>query len=171
MTEHRRLKKSEFLEVRLPHPTKLAFMERCRGEGRSASEVVRGFIEAYLAGPRGAAPGRPARLVAAGAALAACGLAAAPSFARPTAGDDFARLDLNRDGQVSLAEFDRAASVQVGVAAPRGWLDKVGLTHAPGRPALDEGLRRDVLRAAFDQIDSDRDGALTLAEYRRWRGA
>ena len=29
-----RLKKSETLEIRLPHPTKLAFMASCRAEGR-----------------------------------------------------------------------------------------------------------------------------------------
>ncbi len=171
MTEHRRLKKSEFLEVRLPHPTKQAFMDRCHGEGRSASEAVRGFIDAYLAGPRRGAPGRAARLIAAGAALLACGLAAAPSFARPTAGGDFARLDLNHDGRVSLAEFDRAATVRIGVASSGEWLEKVGLTHAPARVALNDRLRRDVLGAAFAQIDADRDGAISLAEYRRWRGA
>lgn len=42
-------KKSENLEIRLPHDAKHAFMERCRRDGRSASDVLRGFIDAYLA--------------------------------------------------------------------------------------------------------------------------
>ena len=41
-------KKSETLEVRLPFETKSAFMARCQDEGRTASEAVRGFIEAEL---------------------------------------------------------------------------------------------------------------------------
>jgi hypothetical protein len=171
MDEQRRLKKSEFLEVRLPHPTKQAFMARCRSDGRSASETVRGFIESHLSGrspPR--APRPRLRLAAAGAALLACGLAAAPSFARTTASADFARLDLDRDGRVSLAEFDRGARVQVALApAASGWLQTVGLAPAPRQPPLNDSLSRAVLAAAFRQIDADRDGSVSLAEYRRWR--
>ena len=170
MTEHRRLKKSEFLEIRLPYPTKQAFMSRCHADGRSASETVRSYIDAHLAGPsRRRRPGRPGRLIAAGAALLICGLVAAPSFARPTAGDDFGRLDLNHDGRVSLTEFGQLASVQIAVAPADGWLRQLGLAPTPALPALDERLRQEVLRAAFAQIDSDRDGEITLGEYRRAR--
>ena len=170
MTEHRRLKKSEFLEIRLPYPTKQAFMNRCRADGRSASEAVRSYIDAYLAAPsQRRTPGRPGRLIAAGAALLICGLVAAPSFARPTAGDDFGRLDLNHDGRVSPVEFSQLASVQIAVAPAGGWLRQVGLAPTPALPALDGRLRREVLRAAFAQIDSDRDGEITLGEYRRAR--
>ena len=48
MTEPRPPKKSESLEIRIPYPTKQAFMERCREEGVSASEVLRGLIETRL---------------------------------------------------------------------------------------------------------------------------
>lgn len=39
-------KKSETLEIRIPHETKQALMARSRSEGRPASEVVRSFIDA-----------------------------------------------------------------------------------------------------------------------------
>jgi hypothetical protein len=108
MTETRRLKKSETLEVRLPHPTKLAFMARCRDEGVSASEAVRGFIEGRL--ETGATPARTRRLplIAAGAlAAAAMAAVAAPSLARTGPPADFARLDADRDGRLTPAELSR----------------------------------------------------------------
>jgi len=49
MTEPRAPKKSETLEIRIPYPTKTAFMEKARAEGRAASEIVREKIDAYLA--------------------------------------------------------------------------------------------------------------------------
>jgi hypothetical protein len=48
MTEPRPPKKSETLEIRIPYPTKTAFMEKARAEGRAASEIVRERIDAYL---------------------------------------------------------------------------------------------------------------------------
>jgi hypothetical protein len=101
-----RLKKSETIEIRLPYPTKLAFMARCRGEGRSASEVLRGFI----CGELNAAPerhARPARLLIGALIAAAMGAVALPSLAHPTLRADFGRLDRNGDGQISAAEFAR----------------------------------------------------------------
>ncbi len=171
MTAPRPLKKSEFLEVRLPHPVKQAFMARCQDESRTASEAVRGFIDGYLA-ESGKGPRRrlPARLLAAGVALMAFGLAAAPSFARTTASGDFARLDANHDGGVSLSEFERSSRVQVALSpAPSGWLQAMGLTSGLAEPALDQRLKLEVAAAAFREIDSDRNGSITLAEYRRFR--
>ena len=124
-----RLKKSETLEIRLPYPTKLAFMARCRDEGRSASEALRLFIDGHLDGrPAQRAPRLahhlPGRLLAGALVAAAVGAIALPSLAHPnlraefdrlatsprhTIGlADFARLDTNHDGQISYAEF-RAA--------------------------------------------------------------
>ena len=48
MSAPRKLKKSESLEIRIPYPTKLAFMARCQAEGVSASEALRGFIDGQL---------------------------------------------------------------------------------------------------------------------------
>ena len=100
-----RLKKSESLEIRLPYPTKQAFMARCQADGRSASEALRGFIEAELAGPR--PRGRLRYLLAGGLAAAALGAIAVPSMARPAASAEFQAIDANGDGALSPAEFAR----------------------------------------------------------------
>ena len=97
-------KKSETLEIRLPHPTKQAFMARCRDDGRSASEALRGFIDAHLDHPSPPAPAhRLTRWVAGAVMAAAAGAIALPSLAHPAS--DFQRLDADRDGAVSVAEF------------------------------------------------------------------
>jgi hypothetical protein len=82
-------------------------MARCRDEGRSASEAVRGFIERELA-PPAAAP-RPRllpRLVAGVLLAAAVGAAAAPTLAHPNSAAEFSRLDRNHDGVLTLDEFE-----------------------------------------------------------------
>lgn len=110
MSAPRKLKKSESLEIRIPHPTKQAFMARCRAEGRSASEALRGFIEGQLdAGPKPPARRAPPwRLIAGAAIVAALGAAAVPSLARPGLNAaEFARLDANHDGVLTYAEFQR----------------------------------------------------------------
>ena len=108
-------KKSEVLEVRLPYETKTAFMARCREADRTASEVVRLFIDQELEGRavkpsvhRGFAWRAPlGRLLAAALAGLAVGAVAAPSLARPTAPSHaaFERLDANHDGVLSFEEF------------------------------------------------------------------
>ena len=101
-----RLKKSETLEIRLPYPTKLAFMARCRDEGCSASEALRGFIDGAIE------PSRPVRrtnhLLAGALIAAAVGAIALPSLAHPSHAltlAEFVRLDTDHDGKVSIAEF------------------------------------------------------------------
>ena len=115
MTAKPRLKKSETLEIRLPYPTKVAFMARCRDEGRTASEALRGFIDGAVE-PRRPAKA-PRKLIAGALIAAAVGAIALPSLAHPTlrtqldhlaAAADFARLDTNHDGKLSLAEFTAA---------------------------------------------------------------
>lgn len=153
-------KKSESLEIRLSHPAKLAFMVRCRDEGRSASEVLRGLIEGYDG--RRAARRRRALRLAAGAALAATvGAAALPSFARSGPEAEFARLDRDGDGAVSLAELSRGATVRLSVRAARvRVVDDADL-------AAQARLRALILRSLFDRFDSDRDGSISLDEYRQ----
>ena len=100
-------KKSEVLEVRLPYETKTAFMAHCRETRRTASEVVRIFIDQELEGRKSRPRGLVWRAVAAALAGLAVGAVAAPSLARPTAASHatFERLDANHDGVLSFEEF------------------------------------------------------------------
>jgi hypothetical protein len=110
MSAPRKLKKSESLEIRIPYPTKQAFMARCRDEGRSASEALRAFIDGQLETAKPAPPRRatPWRLIAGAAIVAAMGAAAVPSLARPGLNAaEFAALDANHDGVLTYAEFQR----------------------------------------------------------------
>lgn len=130
MTVPRPPKKSETLEVRMPHDQKRAFLEACRNEGRTASEVVRGFVEGYLA--RAAAAerggerlldeprswrslamslvsrnGRRSLLAGGVGALGLLALAVSPSAADIDFRAMFDRMDANADGRVTVEEFAR----------------------------------------------------------------
>jgi hypothetical protein len=113
-------KKSETLEIRLPYPTKQAFMARCRDDGRSASEALRGFIEREIEAPA-RRPANGLRWVVGAALALAAGAAAVPSLAHPAS--DFQRLDRNGDGRISAAELlalDTDRDGQVSSAEFRG---------------------------------------------------
>lgn len=117
MRDPAKLKKSESLEIRLPFPTKEAFMARCRQDGRSASDALRGFIDGYLEPTpveASRSPNRPWRLVIAGAVAAGLAATVAPALARPTPAivhteAEFQRLDRDHDGKLTLVEFKRLA--------------------------------------------------------------
>lgn len=104
-------KKSETLEIRIPYESKQAFMARCQDEGVSASEALRGFIEAQVAPPPALAPARPRysrlKVALAAAAALAVGATALPSLAGQVDRNGFERFDLDHDGVVTLAEFAR----------------------------------------------------------------
>jgi len=156
-------KKTETLELRLPYETKLAFMARCRSAGVSASEALRGYIADFVDEQRPARRriGPRARLgLVAGAILAVSALAAQPSLARAGVSAGFNRLDANRDGAVTFAEFDRSAS-------PRVTFD-LGTLPRPPAAGLSPALREQVLREQFERMDADRNGRVTWAEFERF---
>lgn len=111
MFEPKKLKKSESLEIRIPHSTKQAFMAQCRADGRSASDTLRAFIDLHLDGEAARpAPRRRHHLIAGAMIAAAVGAVALPSLARPSAQSEFSRLDADGDGRVTfrdLSRFDR----------------------------------------------------------------
>lgn len=117
-------KKSETLEVRLDHQTKQDFIETCRENGTTASDVVRGGIDRYLAKQRKSSR-RPTpeandgvsamivpfvkerkRVLAGGVGAATlAALVALPSAAGPDVRAAFDRLDRNGDGVLSAEEY------------------------------------------------------------------
>lgn len=121
MEERKPQKKTETLEVRLPHDTKRAFLDACRADGTTASEVVRDSIQSYLddrAGPeRQTSTGRliamipkPVRkvryLAGAAGAVGLTVFAVLPSAAGPDFRAVFERLDANGDGILTPEEFN-----------------------------------------------------------------
>jgi hypothetical protein len=146
-------KKSETLEIRLPHETKAAFMARCGQDGVTASQALRGFIETRIAEDSRPPAWRRWAKIAAGAAVA-LGVAGAalPSLAGPLARTGFDQLDANDNGSLSLAEFAAGARAEVRIE---------GRVTAPA-----PDLRRALLDQAFRQADLDGDGGLSPAEYR-----
>jgi hypothetical protein len=111
VTPKKPVKKNASIEVRLSDEAKSAFMERCRDQGRTASEAIRLFIDDQMevlnAPPR--LPRRFGRVVIAGFVGTIFGLGvAAPSIARSTADCRivFQQLDRNHDGVIDHREFD-----------------------------------------------------------------
>ncbi len=107
-------KKTETIEIRLAHETKLAFMARCRDEGVSASEALRTYIGSRLeAAPAGSSTAgtdwRKPMQWAAGAAVA-LGVAATavPSLAGSSDRNGFRQLDQDGNGAVSRSELERS---------------------------------------------------------------
>lgn len=98
-------KKSETLEIRLPHAAKVAFMDRCRAAGLTASEVVRDLIEREAPRSRRVMKRWQAALLAVAGLI--IGAAAAPSIAQALPGSRaaFDQMDANRDGVISFDEF------------------------------------------------------------------
>ena len=156
MSSQRPPKKSETLEIRIPYPTKTAFMEKAKAEGRAASEIVREQIDAYL----GAEPApetladkavvmirrnlRGAGLMLAGAGSAlAISLAAAPA----TAGRGIEEAPL---AAVGIDANDGTSPLMIVVDLPAGGLTATQLG--------------DLVSQAFARLDKDGNGVLSLGE-------
>ncbi len=110
MVSNRAPKKNEAIEVRLDNATKAAFMANCARDGSSASDVIRGFIDARLnarskAGRRPTSASRMAMAALLGALLGVG--ATAPSLAHGVASPRpaFEQLDRNHDGVLTAAEY------------------------------------------------------------------
>jgi hypothetical protein len=110
MASAKSTKKNDSIEIRLPDETKAAFREKCRREGRTASDAVRSFIDEQIE-PRAGLRRRRRSLwriglaVAAGAVLG--GGLAAPSIAASSdnSRSAFRALDRDHDGALTYEEF------------------------------------------------------------------
>ena len=174
MSGRRRPKKSETVEVRLSHDVKSALMEKARGEGRSASEVIRASIDCYLAEqPKETRPmistlWKPAAAIGATAIAAMwAAIAPAPLHAKPDLKAVFQAIDVNRDGTISRDEFVQHASnpaVQKLHAEQKGGMH-AAMAAMHGQKAH-ERPSEDALRGHFSKIDADSNGSVTFAEFR-----
>lgn len=171
MKRRREPKKSETLEVRLPHEVKTALMCKASAEGRSASEVVRESIGAYLADtPKEArnmliTAWKPA--VVAGTAvigIAWSAMAPTPLAAAPDLRAVFQSLDRNNDGVLSAGEFVQHTA-DPGIQklhdahkddGHQGMAASHGAAHA--KPSAE------TLRAHFARLDANSDGTVKLEE-------
>lgn len=161
-------KKSDTIEVRLPHAVKRAFMAHCRAEGRTASDVVRGFVEARLAeGP--AAPSALRRWFRPAAAAAMLGALALAMPSAVTAAPDlrpaFAMIDRNHDGLLTPDEYGARSQPPGRECGPHHVL---ALPLREGVVPHARGTRAFVIGAAdfsFAGADANKDGKVSFAEY------
>jgi Ca2+-binding EF-hand superfamily protein len=182
MTRKKPPKKTESLEVRLTHAVKQAFMARARSRGRTASSLVREFIESYLAGndprkenrtmlKRFATPAAVTSLVATAIAIHAVtptAASAAPDFKAL-----FDRLDRDRDGKLSAEEFaSRSATDLIFSHDPpdlgQGVVPMMIAVHSATREALSDERSAEAHAAApeiFSRLDGDGNGAITFGEF------
>lgn len=178
MDERREAKKSETLEVRLSHEVKHALMQKAQAEGRSASEVVRHSISAYLAEqPKEArsmliTAWKPAAAVAAGTfALIWSVVAPNPALAGPDLRAAFVKFDADQDGSVSLDEFRAGHSddrFMVHSNMPRDQVGPVMIPiHHGARPTdtAASPVPPEMLRAEFSRQDVNGNGSVDFAEF------
>ena len=179
----RKPKKTESLEVRLPHEVKRAFMDRARSRGRTASSLVRDFIDSYLAGTnprtenrtmlkRIATPAAVTSVIASAIALHVVTPTAAS--AQPDFKSVFNQLDVDKDGKLSPEEMSGNAplasepyahhSADMGqgaipliVAAHSGM---ARIFHGSGSPQGQADMHK-----SFAALDSDGNGAVTFGEF------
>jgi hypothetical protein len=147
------------LEVRLSFETKARLMAQCRADGTTASDVVRTLIEAHLTEAALSTPHKEpwmshvfklavpvlAAALAGTLLLGAGGVAEANPELKKA---EFARLDVDKNGRLTIEEFAAAP------ASASKTADGAGTTAPAPKPA-----------DLFARLDADKDGVLTEAEY------
>jgi Ca2+-binding EF-hand superfamily protein len=183
MSERRPPKKSETLEVRVPHEVKDALMRKAHAEGRSASDVVRTFIADYLDGDSKEAPSmfvsmwKPAAAAGAiGLAVLWSALAPAPLSAGPDLKAAFDHFDQNHDNSISLSEFlsrntdmmfvQRADRPADPTMARKFILPLSGPARAPLPGATHPPTQ--LMQSEFAKEDRDGNGLVTFAEFQTY---
>lgn len=154
----RKTKKSETLQVRLPYGMKKDFMERVQLENRSASDLIRDFIESYLAGPVEILSSPKAVMIRRRfiyPSLMAAGLVGAVIVFMPNPGSagtlqtEFDTMDLDRDGFITAVEFKTPTPDAMMSPAPRlsrtprPGPDGIVMNAPDGKPLRVRSLRPD----------------------------
>ena len=175
-------KKTDSLEVRVPYAVKRDFMARTRARGRTASAVLREFIDAYLAG---AVPSEERsmlkRLATPAAATAVIATVVAAHVMVPTAASAapnfksvFDQLDSDKDGKLSADEL-AGHPLLADEAYARHQAD-LGSGVVPIMVAVHSGAHRQSHVAAtpeskahmkemFASLDGDKSGSVTFGEF------
>jgi Ca2+-binding EF-hand superfamily protein len=179
---HKTAKKTESLEVRVPHAVKRDFMARTQARGRTASAVLREFIDAYLAGA-GPSEERSTlkRLATPAAATAVIATVVAAHVMTPTAASAapnfksvFDQLDRDKDGKLSADEL-AGHPLLADEAYARHQAD-LGSGVVPIMVAVHSGVHQLVhgsaapemkahMQATFASLDGDKNGAVTFGEF------
>jgi hypothetical protein len=183
MNKPRPPKKTETLEVRLPHAVKRDFMARARSQGRTASALLREFIDGYLAGdspmedrPMFKRIAKPAAATAViGAVIAAHVMLPTAAAAAPDFKSVFEQLDRNKDGKLSADEFaghqvlaDNAYaqhSADLGHGAVPMMVAIHSSVHALVHGAASAAETHANMQKTFASLDGDGDGAVTFGEF------
>ena len=183
MSERKSAKKSETLEVRVEHEVKTALMQRAQAEGRSASDVIRECIHAYLAEQSKEARSmfgmisKPAAAVGAVSIAMVWAVGSIPASAAPDLRAEFEALDGNGDKVVTAQEFiagsrDRMFIVKADVPAPppvAGGAKPFVLPMAakiPAPPPEASAPPEAMVRSEFMRLDRNGDGNVSFEEFR-----
>jgi Ca2+-binding EF-hand superfamily protein len=199
MTGHppREPKKSDTLQIRIPHETKKQFLDACQDDETSASDVLRRSILDYLSFrkrpssvPRKGmlvmipAPVRKKRYLVAGAAVVAgLGLLSAlPSAADPHFRASFERLDENHDGQLTMDEYFGSNGASFTIKADalvirEDTQEAVFIDYPPADGAAeDRGIEintvsdeKPAFNPFFPKLDANDDGLLSFGEYQAFK--
>jgi Ca2+-binding EF-hand superfamily protein len=181
MSKPRPPKKTETLEVRVPHAVKRDFMARARSKGRTASAVLREFIDGYLAGETEERP-MLKRLAKPAAATAVIGTVLAAHLMLPTAAaaapdfkSVFVQLDKNKDGRLTPDEF--AGHAVLADKAYSQHAAELGHGVVPMMVAIHSGVHDLIhgstptaemhadMRKTFASLDGDGNGVVSFGEF------
>jgi hypothetical protein len=184
-------KKSDVLEVRVPHETKKAFMYACRERGQTASAVLRESVDTYLSGNQrgkgyvGVWAGLTFSLIAFASFVFWYDEPAAPELVNPLAVGYFEQADANKDLRISSAELLAAISKRGTTRSENIEPDKIVVSNG-SVSLLFPVSSWDILKAAnladdcfktiegianaehareFYQLDKDKDNELTFNEF------
>ncbi len=162
-------KKTELIEFRISHEAKSAFLDHCRQDDRSASEVIRDLMRDHVVAPSKRDQQRKewksdmtALLkkhpisTSAICAMSLLGMSAIATTASADPAQAFAAIDTDRDGSISLSEYITASEPVAALSMDPDGTDVRVLSREDARSLL----RRD-----YRAYDSNDDGKVDEREF------